>query len=163
MKYLLMLLSLMLAASCVQPKEEAVNEVIPVVDFQEFKPMLYKENDSLYLINFWATWCKPCIEEMPYFEKINELYKDQKVKVVLVSLDNPDQLETRLMPFIRENGLRSQVILLDDVNANAWIPQVDDRWSGAIPATVFYGSGFRDFYEKPFKFPELDSIVKSKL
>lgn len=149
--------------ACKQKDQAKKADEIQIVDYEGLRPYLHRDSDTLYLVNFWATWCKPCVEEMPYFEAINENYKDQKVKVLLVSLDDPSHMESRLKPFLIENNIRSEVILLDDVNANYWIEQVDERWSGSIPATVVYSRGFRDFYEKPFKFPELDSIVKSKL
>ena len=47
---------------------------------------------KVYLIDFWATWCKPCIKELPAFEELNARYQDKGLKVVLVSLDFPDIL-----------------------------------------------------------------------
>ena len=161
-KYLFGVLILSALASCKTGVEKASDE-LQIVDYEGLRPYLNRDTDTLYLVNFWATWCKPCIDEMPYFEYVNQTYSEQKVKVLLVNLDDPDKIETRVKPFIQENDIRSEVIVLDDLNANYWIEQVDERWTGAIPATVFYGRGFREFYEKSFKFQELDSIVKSKL
>ncbi len=149
--------------ACKQQTGKVENTQLQVVDFEGLRPYLNRDSDSIYIINFWATWCKPCVEELPYFESINAKYSNQKVKVILVSLDFPDNIETRLKPFIAEYNLQSEVIVLDDMNSNYWIEQVDNRWSGAIPATLIYGQNFREFYEKVFKFHELDSIVKSKL
>jgi thiol-disulfide isomerase/thioredoxin len=164
MKYIFVFLTVIaFMLSCKPGQEKAKGNNIQIVDYEGLKPYLERESDTIYLINFWATWCKPCVDELPYFETINANYQDKKLKVLLVSLDFPEQIETRLKPFIQEQNLKSQIILLDDGNSNYWIEQIDSRWSGAIPATVIYGNGFRDFYEKTFKFPELDSIVKSKL
>lgn len=137
--------------------------VVPVYDFEEFEQYLKFENDSVYVINFWATWCKPCIKELPAFEKINEKYGNDKVRVILVSLDLPQHIESRLEPYIRENNIRSEVFLLDDPNANSWINEVDESWSGAIPATVIYNRESYSFFERSFTYEELDNIVKSKL
>jgi thiol-disulfide isomerase/thioredoxin len=161
-KHLMIFLAFAVLASCKTEVKKSADE-LQVVDYEGLRPYLNRDTDTLYLVNFWATWCKPCIDEMPYFEYINENYSLQKVKVLLVNLDDPDKIETRVKPFLQENEIRSEVIILDDLNANYWIEQVDSRWSGAIPATVFYGRDFREFYEKSFKFQELDSIVKSKL
>lgn len=155
--------ALTLVFSCKPGQEKASADQILTVDYEGLRPYIERQTDTIYLVNFWATWCKPCVDELPYFETINTNYKDKKVKVILVSLDFPEQIESRLKPFIKEHNLKSQIILLDDGNSNYWIEQIDNRWSGAIPATVIYGKGFRDFYEKKFNFPELDSIVKSKL
>ncbi len=137
----------------------AANDEIAIMDFDTFAPMLEKEDDHTYVINFWATWCAPCVREIPYFEKLYANYKDDGLRVILVSLDNPDHLESRVIPFIERHDLQSEVILMDDVNANRWIPLVSEEWSGAIPATIIYNNSFRGFYEKEFKYDELKEIV----
>lgn len=133
-------------------------EVI-VYDFDSFSSWLSKENDSIYVINFWATWCAPCVKEIPYFEKLNEKYQHKKVKVLFVSLDFPDQLESRVIPFMDRMNMKAQVVLLDDTRSNRWIPLVDESWSGAIPATVIYAKNFREFYAREFNFEELEEII----
>jgi len=132
---------------------------VEVMDFDTFLPRLEMDNDSVYVINFWATWCAPCVRELPAFEQLNETYSDQKVKVILVSLDNPDLIDDRVIPFMERMGLQSEVILLDDPNSNRWIPLVSEEWSGAIPATVIYSAGHRSFHEREFEFEELEEIV----
>lgn len=144
---------------CTEHKEAG----IPQMDFDSFEPLLHKANDTLYVINFWATWCKPCVKELPYFEKLNEEYRNEKVKVILVSLDFPDRLESLIMPFVMENNIKSQVIHLTDVNANKWIDNVSPEWSGAIPATIIYKGNQREFTEGSMTFEELKNIVESKL
>lgn len=136
---------------------------IPVMNFKQFEPELHKKNDTVYLVNFWATWCGPCREELPAIEKVGEKYKDKKFRILLVSLDMPNQLNSRLLPFIKTNQIKSDVILLDDPRANNWIDKVDPGWSGEIPFTVIYGRDFRNTYNKSFSFKELDSIINLKL
>ncbi|TVQ88046.1 MAG: TlpA family protein disulfide reductase [Bacteroidetes bacterium] len=132
---------------------------LTVINFDEFEPWLYKETDSIYIINFWATWCAPCVKEIPYFEKLYENYNDQKVKVLFVSLDFPAQIESRVIPFIQRMNMQAQVILLDDTRANRWIPRVDENWTGAIPATLVYNNEFRQFYQREFNYEELEEII----
>jgi thiol-disulfide isomerase/thioredoxin len=139
------------------------SQSIKVVNFKDFKPYLEKDNDSLYIINFWATWCKPCVEEMPAFERINREFKNEKVKVLLVSLDFPDQVNTRLKRYLEVNKIKSEVIVLDEPNADKWINQVSGEWSGALPGTLFYRNSKREFYEQKFSYQELNSIVKTFL
>ena len=136
------------------------HEPVPVLDFDTFEPWLNRETDSVYVINFWATWCAPCVRELPAFEAIHEKYAEHKVKVLLVSLDFPNHMESRLLPFIAERQLKSRVIMLDEPNANRWIPIVSEEWSGAIPATVIYGRGFRQFYEREFTLEQLEEIIQ---
>lgn len=133
------------------------------LSFDELQPRLNTESDTLYLVNFWATWCVPCVKELPEFEKINRLYSDRKVKVLLVSLDNPRHMESRLLPFIEKYDLKSEVVLLDDPRSSRWIPLVDKTWSGAIPATIVFNNNSRTFFEQVFTYEELENIVKSKL
>ena len=134
-------------------KEEAVK--FPIYDFDSFEPMLYKEDNTTYIVNFWATWCKPCIEELPYFEKANAEFKDNNVKVILVSLDMPSMWKSRLEPFVEKKGLQSEVVILDDPKQNTWIPKVSEEWGGGIPATLIYNKGKRSFYERGFTYEEL--------
>jgi thiol-disulfide isomerase/thioredoxin len=136
---------------------------IPVVNFKQLEPELHKKNDTVYLVNFWATWCSPCRDELPAIEQVREKYKDQKFRVLLVSMDMPKQLNSRLVPFIKSNQIKSDVILLDDPHQNEWIDKVDPGWSGEIPFTVIYGRDFRNSYNKSFSFKELDTIIHAKL
>lgn len=97
---------------------------LPVYDFEEFSPLLHKNDDKTYVINFWATWCAPCIKELPYFEALRERYKNERMEVILVSLDFPDKIDSQVKPFIAKNKLRSTVVVLDDPHENEWIPMV---------------------------------------
>lgn len=119
-------------------------------NFDELAYIFEQQNDTTYLINFWATWCKPCVEELPYFEQLTKKYQDKKVKVILVSLDFKKQLETKLLPFIKKHQLQSEVLVLLDTNENEWLDKVDPSWSGAIPATLIYRNDKRAFYEASF-------------
>ncbi len=136
-----------------------------VIKISELKSLIHSSNDSTYVINFWATWCGPCVEELPHFERLHETFKDRPVRVVLVSLDFKSQLETRVKPFVIKNRLHSTVLLLDETDANSYIDQVNTQWSGAIPATLVVHSktGVRSFYEKQMTFQELVSIVEPLL
>jgi thiol-disulfide isomerase/thioredoxin len=133
---------------------------VKAYDYKGLSPFLKQENDSIYVINFWATWCQPCVEELPYFEQINAKYKDKKVKVILVSLDMKRQVESKLLPYISSNKLQSEVLLLSDPDSNSWIPKIDTTWSGAIPATIIYNKNKRKFYEQSFTFDTLEKEIQ---
>ncbi|WP_338358261.1 TlpA disulfide reductase family protein [Yeosuana marina] len=136
---------------------------LDVYDFNGFKKFLNKKDGKVHVINFWATWCAPCVKELPYFEKLNKTYKDKQVDVVLVSLDFPHLYETKLKPFIVENKLTSKVIALDDVDMNSWIPQINKHWSGSIPATIIYKNDRSEFFEQSFTYETLENEVNKFL
>lgn len=136
---------------------------VPVIDFDKFEPVLHQNNDTVYVINFWATWCMPCIEEMPDLLNFSSDMKDHKFRLILVSLDNPDHLETRVKPFLKKHGIRETVILLDDPDANRWIEKVHTDWMGSIPGTLIYSRDFRQFYSDKIDYSTLKKIVEPKL
>ncbi len=145
-------------------KENFDTKRVVSLNFEELeKNYFQKKNDSIYIINFWATWCKPCVKELPAFEKLTLNFSDKKVKVLLVSLDFPDKIDSQVIPFIKKNKINSEVVLLDDPDANSWIPKVSEEWSGAIPATVIYKNDNRKFYEQSFTFEELETELKKFL
>lgn len=119
-------------------------------NFDGIAPYFEKDNDTTYVINFWATWCKPCVEELPYFEQINELYKDEKVQVILVSMDFKSQIESKLKPFVEKYELQSSVVAITDRKYNNWIDKVDADWNGAIPVTLIYNGKRRMFVPNAF-------------
>ena len=136
---------------------------IPVYDFENFEYLISKDDGKTRIINFWATWCRPCISELPYFEMINSRYLKNNVEVILVNLDIPSQIESRVIPFLKKQELRSKIIVLDDPDANKWIPKIDSDWSGAIPATLMYKGGNQKFFEQSFTYNELEREVKDML
>lgn len=134
------------------PAPDYYTSGIPVYEkFDALEPVLRMKNDSTYLINFWATWCKPCIKELPYFKELDSIYKDEKLKVVLVSLDFPKDVETKLVSFAREKQIESQVVVLLDGTYNDWIDKVSPEWSGAIPATYIYNRERNELFQKSFE------------
>ncbi len=136
---------------------------IPVYNFENFEPLLGINDGKTRIINFWATWCKPCVAELPYFELINSKYPDKDVEVILVSLDLPNQVESKLMPFLQRQRIESTVILLDDPDADSWISKVNKNWSGSIPATIIYKGNSTNFYERSFTYNELEKELKKIL
>ena len=134
---------------------------LKVFDFKELQAYLdSKDPNKTYVVNFWATWCSPCIKELPYFEQLNANYANKDVEVILVSLDFPKHIDTKLKTFLEKENLKSEVVVLNDVDANTWIPKVSEDWSGAIPATIIYNKDKRTFYERSFNYQELETEVK---
>lgn len=173
MKVCFLLIFAIAITACTPEKKEASvkglnlpeerKKTLLTVDFNGLEPYLNKADNKTYIVNFWATWCKPCVEELPYFEQAGKKYRDQNVEVLLVSLDFPTQVEKQLKPFIEKNKLNSQVILLNDPDQNSWISKVDSSWTGAIPATLIYNKSKRTFYETSFTWETLEKELNNFL
>ncbi len=128
--------------------------------FDAFEKAIIKEDDTIYVINFWATWCAPCVKELPYFEKLHT--ENKNVKVILVSIDSRKDLEKKLLPFIERKKLTTEVVMLSDIGYNAWLPKIDASWSGSIPATLIIKGKNRLFAEREFEsYTELNEYVNS--
>lgn len=158
----LILLLLLLVGQIAKSQVNKANK-IQAVNFDQLEPYLHKTNDTIYLVNFWATWCAPCIKELPAIEAVGKKYSNKKFKVLLVSLDFYKDLTTRLEPFVITKNIASKVFLLNDPDQNRWIDKVDANWSGEIPFTLLFGRNFRESYSQPLTFEELDSIINLKL
>lgn len=139
------------------------NDKLEVYNYDGLEPLINKKDDKVHVVNFWATWCGPCVKELPYFETINDKYKNENVEVLLVSLDFPSKYDSALKPFIKKNNLKSKVVALNDTNQNRWISAIDKNWSGALPATIIYKGDKRQFYERSFTEEELEKEVKQFL
>lgn len=139
----------------------AADVPFPVYDYEGFAPLLNKDTDSIYIYNFWATWCKPCIEEMPFFERILDKQNEAPIGLTYVSLDMPTMWQKQLVPFVQQKNLKGKVVILDDPNMNNWIPRVNEKWGGGIPATLIYKQQHRVFREGGYTYEELSQIIDS--
>ncbi len=138
-------------------------QTIEELNFEQLKPLLHQNTDTVYVINFWATWCVPCVEELPHFLTVAQDMRKKPVKFIFVSLDFPKNKESRLIPFIKDKHLEERVILLNDPNSNKWINQVNTEWSGSIPATIIYKKNNSFFREGQLPYEELVSEINDKL
>ncbi|GAA5221198.1 hypothetical protein GCM10025777_18280 [Membranihabitans marinus] len=130
-----------------------------VIQFADVEDLIESSSDTL-LINFWATWCAPCIEELPRIDSFAMNHPD--VKIVLISLDFENQLASKLIPFMESTELSHDVYLLSDPDVNTWIPKVAEQWSGAIPASLVLTRGERFFYEGLFTtIEEIENFTKT--
>ena len=154
-----LLLSLFLLLSTLAFAQE-----VEVIKYSDLEEIIQDEGKSLQIINFWATWCKPCVKELPFFEAVGQKFPSE-VKVVLISFDMPEEKDSRVIPFLNKRNIRSEVKILDETDFNAIINKIDPDWSGAIPATLIINNknGSKEFYEKPFEEGELEAIVNRHL
>ncbi|MDI9257577.1 TlpA family protein disulfide reductase [Flavobacterium sedimenticola] len=155
MKKIYVLLFLLAGNLLLQAQEIKVYE-----KFDAFQKEVLKANDTIYVINFCATWCGPCIKELPHFEKLHT--DNKKVKVILVSLDSRKDLEKKLIPFVKKKKITAEVLLLSDKDYNTWLPKIDKNWSGSIPATLILMGKQQLFAETDFEsYEQLNTFVTS--
>ncbi|MGB1206477.1 MAG: TlpA disulfide reductase family protein [Chitinophagales bacterium] len=139
----------------------AIDSTKIIVNLEQMLARLEQKNDTVYVYNFWATWCKPCVEELPYFEQLQANYKDKKLKVVLVSLDFAEDVNKKVIPFMKKKQLKSEVLLLDAGNPNDWIDKISTEWSGVIPATLIVAKNgtHHAFFQQEFDYESLEEQV----
>lgn len=148
---------LFLASVMMSQKKPAVYKI------DDLMKRIHNSSDTIYVINFWATWCKPCVQELPEFEKLNseKVSAGKKIKVLLVSMDFKENINDKLMPFLQKNKYTAEVVLLDEVDGNTFINKVNPKWSGAIPATYVTkrNKSKEEFAEKKLHYSDLQTIL----
>lgn len=118
-----------------------------------------QNSDTLYIVNFWATWCKPCVEELPGFDSLFAETSKTKIKILLVNIDFKEELDKKVKPFLLKHATKAECILLDEVNGNDFIDKISPSWSGAIPATLFKKGTQSRFSEKKLRLEELKELI----
>ena len=154
MKTILIILSLAISST-------VFAQHVQLIKLDEINKRIGSGGDTVYIINFWATWCVPCLEELHHFEKLSSQYKSNKLKVMLVSMDFRSKLESAVVPFVRKKTLKNEVFLFDETNQQEYIDRIDPSWSGALPATLIIHKNRRRFFEKEFSYQELLSEYKN--
>lgn len=136
---------------------------VAVLKLPDLQRRLIRPTDTTYVVNFWATWCGPCVRELPGFERVRAATMGSKVKFLLVSLDYRSQLAKKVQPFVAKHQLQAEVVLLDEPDPNTWLASVDSRWSGSIPFTLIFNnrSHQRAAYEQPLTAAELTAALQS--
>ena len=128
------------------------------------------ESKTPLIVNMWATWCKPCIEELPYFLVFVNKYNASKgtadsIQLLLVSFDFALSFPDGIAKFAAKRNINAPIVWLDETNADYFCPKIDAKWSGAIPATLFINnkSGYRNFVEEQISHDQLKDEIKAIL
>lgn len=137
---------------------------VEILTFEQLQARMASQKQEVVVYNFWATWCKPCVEEMPAFEKLALDYHAKGVAVVFVSIDFKSK-HAKVVEFVGQKQLKSEVVLLNAPDYNAWIDKVSTEWSGAIPATLVVKTTGKvnKFHEGSFTYEELVNFIKPLL
>ncbi|MBL7844051.1 MAG: TlpA family protein disulfide reductase [Cyclobacteriaceae bacterium] len=135
-----------------------------IVKLRQLQDHINRETANIKVINFWATWCGPCVKEMPLFEKLGAERKDVEVTLVSLDLDLNPKPEV-VHRFVERKKIQSKVLILDEKDPNSWINQIEKSWSGAIPATIIINgkTGQRKFIEKELHEGDLEKLIAELL
>lgn len=115
---------------------QSVELKVKIINTEDLRGIV-KNNDLPLLINVWATWCMPCREEFPDLVKISNSYKG-KVRFVGISVDDSEDLDSKVIPFIKNQKVNFEIYLLKVVDPEDFINLLNKKWGGAIPATFIY-------------------------
>ncbi len=137
MRPLAILTSIFLCFSFCSCSASDVEQKAVLLNLKQYQNRVLQTNDTVYVVNFLTTWCGPCAAELPHFRHLMKQYKNQAVKFIFVSLDELSDM-AKLNKFIHKKKLDTEVYLLDAGDPSVWIPQLELRWEGAIPATFIY-------------------------
>jgi thiol-disulfide isomerase/thioredoxin len=121
--------------------------------------------DTIYIVNFWATWCIPCVKELPAFNMTHDLYKDKPVKVILVSFDFKEQYPAKLQAWLSKKKLHPEVVWFNETNPTEYIPKIAPEWEGGLPATIMVNgkTGIRNFKGTEVTQQELKDWIDAQL
>ena len=140
----------------------AIGQDIPKLKITDIEKYIANGNGDILVINFWATFCKPCVAEIPFFISTVEKYKSKRVKLMLVSLDMPSYYPAKIASLAKQHKFKTNIVWLDESNADYFCPKIDSAWSGSIPATLIVNTatGYRKFAEEEMTRESLEMTIK---
>ncbi|MCS6795563.1 MAG: TlpA disulfide reductase family protein [Raineya sp.] len=134
---------------------------VQIIKKKELLELLKPNENQVYVYNFWASWCAPCVKELPIFKQTAEKFGNQ-VKVVLISLDFAEELE-KAKKILQKKEINFSSYLLDETKYNTWIDDVEPRWQGAIPMTIVQKGKKRIFINEELTWEQLEKHISSLL
>jgi thiol-disulfide isomerase/thioredoxin len=125
--------------------------------------VIIQKSEHPVILSFWATWCAPCLKEIPYFEETVKKYSGDKVEFILVSLDFKESYPAMIESFVKKKNFQANLYWLNETNADLFCPKVDPKWNGGIPATLFVNNktNYRKFYERQLTPLQVEAEVRS--
>ncbi|MDZ4701709.1 MAG: redoxin domain-containing protein [Rhodothermales bacterium] len=119
-------------------QEEPVS--VETITIEGVKDLMKNDTNKLRVINIWATWCGPCVTEMPEFVDINRMYRGRRFELITISMDGPELAED-VLDVLKRNHVSSKNYHFANEDAYALIEALDPEWPGPIPYTVLIKPG----------------------
>ena len=159
MKKIFVVLFVVLLASAGRMYSQEVKPLDKIKDIEQVKE---SAKGKVLLINFWASWCKPCVHEFPDLVKLYNDYKDKGFELVFISVDVPEDINSKVVPFLKDQKVDFTTYYNNFDKPEELINFIDKKWEGAIPSTYIYdkegnltthflGSKSYDDFEKEVK------------
>jgi len=128
--------------------------------------LLNAGKEEVLVLNCWATFCKPCVAEIPHFIRTIKKFENRSVNLYLLSLDLPSQYPDKIRQFIKSKQFTpAQHAWLEETDADYFCPKIDSSWSGSIPATLILNrkTGYRAFFEEEMTSAKLEIEIEKAL
>jgi len=124
-----------------------------------------KESKGPLIVNFWATFCVPCLQEIPYFQELTQQYKSQNVSLIFVSLDLKEAYPLKVNEMAKKLNLCYPVVWLNETNADYFCPKIDTSWTGGMPSSLLVNNstGYHKFFEDQLSKEKLDKEIQVML
>ena len=113
---------------------------VNLLDEKQLANLIEQRLDRILLINVWATWCIPCRKEFPDLVRLAEKYKDRELDIIAISADYPDEIESKIIPFIQSQQVNFPVYVQNFATQEDFINFINRDWSGALPASFLYNA-----------------------
>ncbi|MHB1049570.1 MAG: TlpA disulfide reductase family protein [Bacteroidota bacterium] len=113
-------------------------QTVRPIDEKGLTDLVKNRNGKILVLNIWATWCIPCREEFPDLAQLSDSLKNSGVEVVAVSVDYPDEISSRIVPFLKTMYVPFRIYVSDVPSQDRFFALFDKEWGGAIPATFIY-------------------------
>ena len=157
-KFSLVIFTVLLSLAA-KPQKMASWKITDVVNYYS------KKSDSVYVVSFWATFCRPCNAELPFIQDITKKYADKKVKLLLVSLDLRGFYPAKIESFAKRTGITAEMVWLNETDADYFCNMIDKKWGGSIPATIIVNAatGYKKFFEQEFTQEEFETELKAAI
>ncbi|MEK7249922.1 MAG: TlpA disulfide reductase family protein [Bacteroidota bacterium] len=137
MRTVVVVLSLFLAFQCAQAQKSSA-PVLLSIDEKGFDALRAESKGKVLVLNVWATWCKPCVEEFADLVKLEKAYSKEGLDVVFVAIDDDARAKQKVMAFLRKMSAASPSYIKETDNDEVFINALNPQWSGVLPATFIY-------------------------
>ncbi|MGB2869814.1 MAG: TlpA family protein disulfide reductase [Bacteroidota bacterium] len=112
--------------------------VVESLNEEKFRKLIKERNGKILLLNVWATWCAPCVEEFPDLVRLHNESEGSSVEVVVLSIDEPEDVQQKIIPFLKQHHATMKAYVKGFKKDDALIDALNKNWSGAVPATFLY-------------------------